>query len=204
LRDYFSHHKEKPDLVISAFDFFQIERNVAAPYFFKGLARFNGENRLGLPYCRLSSEPGKGLEYFPPEVYPNWPLKKYFALVNEAEFLYVRVKHKESYSQQHEVTQLLLKEIADFCNSNNVPFLISIMIIPEPFWDLKVPDKIGEKYMRFMDENQIDYVDCCVDYFKIGEIIPGDLHPNENVHDRWAACVGDAIEAKLYQESPKQ
>ena len=199
LRDYFNNHEEKPDLVISAFDFFQIERNVAAPQFFNGLARFNGENRLGLPYCTLSLKPGKDLEYFPPAIHPNWPLKKYLALINEAEFLYVRIKYKEAYSQQYEVTELLLKELANLCKLNDVPFLISIMIIPEPFWDLKVPDNIGEKYMRFMETNQIDYVDCCVDYFKTGDIIPGDLHPNEKVHERWAECVGNAIEERLYQ-----
>lgn len=199
LKDFFSHYKEIPDLVISAFDFFQIERNVASPTFFNGLARFNGENRLGLPYCRLSSGTSEGLEYFPPAIYPNWPFKKYLALVTEAEFLYVRLKYKKAYSQQYEVTQLLLKEIAGLCRSKGVPFLISIMIIPEPFWDLKVPEKIGERYMKFMEENRIDYVDCCVDYFKTGEIIPGDLHPNEMVHEKWAECVGNAIEERLYR-----
>ncbi len=194
IKDYLGSHGQKPDLVIYGFDYFQIERNVAVPTFANGLARFNREQRLGLPYCRLSSEPGRDLEYFRPEIYPDWPLKKYLALVNEAEFLYFRIKHKESYSQQHTVTELLLKEMAALCKSNNVALLIVTMIIPDQF---------GVKYLRFMEDQKIDCISCSVDYFKTRDFVPGDLHPNEKVHDRWAECIGDAIEERLYQKSTK-
>ena len=148
----------------------------------------------------ITTESGQNkLKCFSPSFYPDWPFKKYFALVNEAEYLYVRLKYQDVYDQQYDVTKLLLKEIADLCKSKQVPLLVSIMVIPEPFWDMKVPDGIAEEYMDFMKENQIDYVDCNIDYFKEGEIIPGDLHPNEKVHEKWAECVGDAIEQRLYQ-----
>lgn len=185
LKQYVETYGIRPDIVIYGFDRDQIERNVGAPSWTRLAARAARGGEIAIPYCRLSGETDT-LSCFPPEAYPNWPLKRYSALITAAETLYMTLRHGEAVHQQDEVTRLLIQDMANWCKERGILFFVALMYLPSD---------IESNYKKFLDSTDIPYVDCSEDWVVAPAFATGPGgHPNEAVHDHWAECIGAMVQ----------
>lgn len=75
-----------------------------------------------------------------------------------------------------QVSFLIMKEMQRLCTVNKIPFYVApLHYDPQGMQDLTL----------FLDENEIDYIDCNVP-LTVENTIKNDGHPGASVHDTWA------------------
>ena len=154
-------------------------RNVAAATWLWALS-FN-QHTIATPYCTLSAD--NQLERHPPEAYPSLPLHEYLASVTLLEGKLLEHQVNGRWKMAVPVTRLLLQEMADECRAAGVGFSLVL---------LHVPPQVKEAYERFARDHQIDVIDCNR-ALTVADIVPGEVHPNAQVHRQWGDCIAAAL-----------
>jgi len=192
LEDFFRRNPDSNALVIYGFVSFHDERNVGSFAWRRLLAIRSQRQSSNVPYCRLSSSPGR-LRKHPPEAYPRLPFRNKLALSGFLSDFYVGLRSLGAMSQKKEVTCLLLKEMKQLCARNKAKLIVAIL-------HSENEDLV---YQEFMADNNILYVNCTSGlYLRPDYRVPEEGHPNHKMNQIWADCIGKAI-ANMTQPGSK-
>jgi hypothetical protein len=157
------------------------QRNVAHPAWLQAIARFSKRGAVAVPYCTLD---GGQLACKPPMRYPEWPWRGHLASVAFLEERYAMWWGGGGAAQQREVTEQLLLRMQALTAGRGVHLTVVI---------LQAAPRALPQYVRFFRAHDIDFIDC--NYPIPPELrVPGEGHPNGEMHARWARCIGDRLE----------
>jgi hypothetical protein len=172
-----------PTLVVYGLNDDQERRNVAERTWLAMLARDGTRGTVRLPYCLLDGR--GGLTRYPPEAYPNWPLRDRFAsmLLLEQSYFAFATRHRSE--QGRPVTELLIDEMQRVVRDRGSRFLVVILAGRPEF---------RAHYATHLAERGIEVVDCS---YGGGLMVPGEGHPNGAGHTKWADCLGRFLDADL-------
>ena len=136
---------------------------------------------VATPYCTLTPE--KRLERHPPQAYPSVPLHEYLASVTLLEGKLLQRQTDSRWKMAVPVTELLLEEMAEQCRAAGIGFSLVV---------LQLPAKVKQIYERFARDHQVDMIDCNRE-LTVADIVPGEVHPNAQVHRQWGDCIAAAL-----------
>ena len=88
-----------PKMVIYGFASFHQDRNVAAWYWLRLLAKYSHRGHVEVPYCDLDPTTD-GLRPHVPEAYPAWPVRESLATVVVAEEAFARFQSRRRMSSE--------------------------------------------------------------------------------------------------------
>jgi len=102
---------------------------------------------------------------------------------------YVNCKAYNRTLHKRELTEKLLVEMKELCDSYQVPFLMAY---------LNGNEESKDHYRKFTEDNQTTMIDC---YFSLTaeRRVRGDGHPNEIHHTSWADCISNDISGQINQ-----
>ena len=82
-----------------------------------------------------------------------------------------------------QVSKLLIQEMKELCDRVGAEFYVAVLM------DVRSDN---ERLIPFLEENQIKYIDCNVELNETN-LIKGDVHPNESVHDIYARRIANKL-----------
>lgn len=172
---------ERFERVIYGFHEVHEERNVAAPRWLAVLDRLAHRGSVEVPYATLDGE--GALVRHPPERYPAWPLRDRLATVAFLAELAARRAGEERVAQRRRVTEQLILAMRDLCARHGIAFDVVL---------LQARPGARRHYARFLERQRIPFADCVVPITP-DRRVPGEGHPNGEVHAEWARCIDEAI-----------
>jgi hypothetical protein len=183
LRRIFSEKTYSPKLVVYGYVNFHAYRDVAGYFWVKKLQKLNGE--FFAPPS-VTVEQGHLVEHLP-ITFASWPLETSSVLVGLAKNAYLRLRFLDREDSAEEATKLLLMEMRDLVVENGAHFLVMELTL--------TPTVIQD----YMNAHAIDSVDCLrfdptVRVENPSYQIGGVGHPNQKVHEIWAACIDHWLE----------
>jgi hypothetical protein len=177
----------KPALVVYGFNSFHAERNVGAPGFLSVMARGSQSQNVKLPVAALG--PAGSIQVLFENGYPLLPLRQHLALVTLAEESYMYATRIHRTFKREEVTRKLILMSRDLTEQHGVQFVVLL---------LRVEPKTKEGLIRFLERERISYIDG--DRADAGDsrwLVPGDTHPNGQMHGYWAELVAGYVEKRF-------
>jgi hypothetical protein len=96
-------------------------------------------------------------------------------------------KTRKRPEQQRAVTEALLREMDALCTGHGATLLLVLLG--------NTPEGVAH-YGRFLRNAGIRFVDCNRPY-TIRMIVPGEGHPNGEMHSIWADCIAAAVGENL-------
>ena len=173
-----------PALVLYGFIDHHVMRNVANPVWVYMLAVYGrtGQPSPGVPYVTLGSD--GALERHAPASHPHWPLREWLATVNQLQNAWAKARGRARVAQAEEVTRRLLLEMRSTAESAGARFAVVLLHFNT---DAKLD------YQDFLAANGISAIDCDLP-FPVSMRIPGDVHPNADMHRVIGDCIADALE----------
>jgi hypothetical protein len=176
----------RPALVVYAYIGNHDQRNVARWQWIEGLETLRPGTHLVPPHVTLD---GDALVEQPLAILEPWPGEGRSAWIGLAHELTLRARFHRSKEMRRRVTELLLLRFAAALREAEVPLLVALLADVDP--DSELP--------RFLAEHRIDFVDCELDGWRRDDAVhlANDVHPSPLAHERWTACVGAAIDARI-------
>ena len=182
------------DIVVYGFLQHHEIRNVAAAEWLRGLSRRGGRGHVATPYVTLKQH---RIQRQPPIRYPSWPGHGDSALIALIERDWVDLESRRRTRQSHEATEQLLLEMKILTEKHHSHFLVAMF--REAAFDLEK----HLRYIAFMKEHGIEYVDCgnvLDDSFRI----IGDGHPNGAFNTLWSQQIAPSIENILKRDAVRK
>lgn len=198
LLEEYLRREEPPFMVLYDWIQHHEDRNYGQWWWHKTLKSYSRRNHVAIPYVK---DTGKGwLTRMPPEVYPDWFLDRYSALVNFVKDRFYAQKSALSITDRRILTLSLIKKMDDLCAAHGTKFMLVL---------LNSNEGAREIYRRIVPGFPVDYEDCIdieSSFLDPKNTVPGDPeHPAGRVHTVWSDCIGNAIRdeiAALDREAP--
>jgi len=178
--------RRPPAVVLYGFIESHEERNVAAAEWMRLLTVYAAKGHVQVPYCTLDAA-GRLVPHAP-ERYPLWPTCKCYATVNFLQHQYAKARTAARSRQRRAVTEKLIRDMDALTTQYGAELvLVLLQCSPEAKAD----------YMRFAGHSGIRTIDCA--FPMTTEMrVPGDLHPNGEMHRLWAACINRELARVLH------
>jgi lysophospholipase L1-like esterase len=156
-------------------------RNVADFHWLKVMSDFRSRGTAAVPSALLRQD--GTLERHPPETFAEWPLRGRLATVAALEDAYMWARTRNRQAQQRAVTEVLLRELDALASRHGARLLVVLLT--------NVPEGRAH-YGRFLADAGIRFVDCGRPS-GLHMMVPGEGHPNGEMHSIWADCIAAAI-----------
>jgi hypothetical protein len=176
--------RARPDLVVYGFATFHGMRNVSTWAWIDGLRDRSG-HRLIPPRAAFSE--GRVVRLPPGTPLSSWPLERHSALVRTLHEALVARALREREAWVAPITRHLLHGLRVQSERDGARLLVMVIF---------GGDELAP-YLSHMSRRGLDWIDCRHpgDPFAPELRVGGIGHPNGRVHDFWARCLGDALDA---------
>ena len=178
----------RPAVVLYGFNEFHEPRNVAAGAWLRSLAQYAKRSQVDVPFATLGE--GQQLIRHPPQRYVSLPYRESSALVALLEQNYMTARTKGRVSQRRAVTERIILEMDKVSRAHEARFAVVL---------LHVFNKAA--YIAFLRQSDVAHIDCAYD-IKDDMRVPGEGHPNGEMHSLWARCVSLTLERDLPMDRP--
>jgi hypothetical protein len=170
-------------------------RNVASANWLQSVTVTSDVIKVKVPFVSLDRD--GALLRRPPEAPPIWPLRDRLASVAFLEKQYLAFLTRDRIGARYHVTESLLTALARRARERGVPLLVVILAGLQP--------KQTQRYVTFMERQQIDVVDCRHPKFFTREMrVPLYRHPNGVMNTHWATCLAAAMRKRGLPESAER
>jgi hypothetical protein len=164
----------EPQVVVLAYAPWQDVRNTFIRMRRKMVASAAFLGPVNQPYARLGSD-GRLDVLTDTLAYREFPLMRYSAFIHALEESYD--KYEERHSQSHEITKVIIKEIADLCVAHGIKLVVASL----------TSDPISSDMLEYCSREKITTADVSVDLtIKENNNLPYDSHPSAIAHRQYA------------------
>lgn len=111
------------------------------------------------------------------------PFSNYLVTSLMTQRTYNKILSMRRVSQSKALFKLLIEEMSKLCRENKIVFYVNIM---------SFPDEEVSEMKRFFDQKQIKYIDSNIELTE-SNTIPGDGHPNSELHKLYARKIADKL-----------
>jgi len=176
--------KNKIDLVVYSFITSHEVRNIGDEFWLKTLTKFSKRGTVYLPYVIQNND--GSLIRKKPIAYIKLPLREKLVIINKFEKRIMKFLFFSRYKNSKEISQKLILNMKQISEKNNSKFLLV---------NLSEDDYVNKNYIKFLDSNKINYVDCSI---KLDEktTVKIDGHPNKKAHKSFSNCIANYIKNK--------
>ncbi len=142
-----------------------------------------GEPSYFPPYATIG-EDGNLMRY-PVSSSNNWPFRDSLALVNKAERAWLRYLSQSRADKHEAVTEKIVVEMQNLAESQGAKFVVLLLLDTDSY----TPD-----FIRFLDANDLDYLNCSPPVFGPEYRVVGEGHPNNELNSIWEQCITNYLQ----------
>jgi hypothetical protein len=172
-----------PKFIIYGFMDDHETRNVAPDHWLKALSGVK-RSQSAVPFLSLSSN--NELQAHHPKKYRAFPLRTRFASVVGIENIYARFKdfkQNKRLQQKSLITAKIIYDMKVLSNKHGADFYMVI---------LSANAAVTQYYLEKLPAFGVKVVDCThPDFHKL--FVPGEGHPNDQIHSSWADCINSNL-----------
>lgn len=172
---------KSPTMVLYGFFDHHEERNVAPGGWLEMLSKLSRRGHVCVPYATLSDN--GSLVRHPPACYPITPFRESLSTIAFLDKVYMKITTMKRFDQRRLVTEKLLVEMQDVCETHGAQFAVVLLTGKE---------ETKRHYADFLKKEGIGVIDCGCD-IPPEMRVPGEGHPNGKMNSRWAACIAEAL-----------
>lgn len=192
LQRYFDEGGVAPIYVVYGFMDDHEGRNVGAQYYLRALAMQSRRGGVAVPRCEM--EAGEVVCH-PPQSYMVWPGAGLSALIAFLQDRTAQLTMADRDGQRREVTEQLILRLARYVEEKGSKFMMML---------LQIEPENRVRYLRFLQANGIEYVDCVDPKYGTPEMtVRGETHPNGKMHAVWTACVAPPLVRSALQHAAR-
>ncbi len=184
--DQFYDAELKPALLIATFADSHMLRNVSDQSWVYSISDPQGRY-VSPPHFRMN---GDDLTFHPFHTVEFWPLETNLASVTLLHDIWLRNVRYNTASQSTTVSERILREFSEFAENHNMKLAFVV-----------VSDDTHSTY-EVLERQPAPYIDCSAPGRANPKklLLPGNGHPNAELHTILAACVGDWLETDILPE----
>lgn len=174
-----------PKIVLYGFiDQHQV-RNVAPGGWLRIMSLYSRRGHVDVPFATIGEN--NELIRQPPEAYPSWPFRQSSSVITLVERVFMKFKTRKRKSQKIQVTEKILLQMNSISEKYGAKFYMVL---------LHVTDKTKRHYIKFLNEYNIEFIDCSFD-LSDQMIVPGESHPNGKMNALWSQCIKTRLDTQI-------
>lgn len=173
----------KPERVLYGYMQGHELRNIAHPVWTYMIEKYSTQGMVAVPYATLNG--AHKLDRHPPERYPAWPLRGYFAAIPLLERNWATYERRQRIHDRMDIADEVVLAMRDLCRAHGIEFAM-VLLQAQPMWK--------DHYARLLGSRDIRLIDCDIQPTP-DLLVPEDGHPNGRAHSRYAECIERALTA---------
>jgi hypothetical protein len=142
-----------------------------------------GETSYFPPYATIG-EDGSLIRH-PVSSSNTWPLRNSLALVNKAERAWLQYSSQGRADKHEAVNEKIVVEMQNLAESQEAKFIVLLLLDTDIY---------TAGFIRFLDANDLDYLNCSPPAFGPEYRVVGEGHPNSKLNSVWEQCITNYLQ----------